>query len=68
MVLCRPQFVPRVGARVEQLQSVFQRGDLCQPLCGAAHHAGHVSGMEGAEAYQGREVTRNGSGDEYVSS
>lgn len=68
VVLCRPQLVPRVGTRLEQLQSVLQRGVLCQPLRGVADHVGHVSGMEGTEAYKGREFTRNGSRDGYVSS
>lgn len=68
VVLRHFEFLPRTGARVEQLQSVLQRRDLCQSLRGVAHHAGHVFGMEAAEAYQGREVNRNGSGDGYLSS
>ena len=66
VVLRHPQFVPSLGARLEQLQSVLQRRDLCQSLCGVAHHAGHVSGMESAEAHQGCDFTRNGFGDGYL--
>lgn len=68
VVLCHPQFIPRIGARLEQLQSVLQRRDLCQPLRRVAHHACHVFGMEGPEAHQGGEIIRNGSRDGYVSS
>lgn len=68
MVFCPPQLVPRAGARLEQLQSVLQCSDLFQSLCGIADHARHVSGMEDAETHQGREITRNGSGNRHVSS
>ena len=68
VVLCHPQFLPCIGAGLEQLQSVLQRRDLCQSLCRVAHHACHVFGMEGPEAHQGGEITRNGSRDGYVSS
>ena len=68
VVLRHLKFLPRAGARLEQLQSVLQSRDLCQSLRGVAHHAGHVFRMEVAEAHQGREVTRNGSGDGYLSS
>ena len=68
VVLSHPQFFPRPSSRLEQLQSVLQCRDVCQPLCGIAHHAGHVCGMEGAEAHQGCKTARDGSGDGYVSS
>ena len=68
VVLCYPQFFPGTGARLEQLQSVLQRRDLCQSLRGVAHHAGHVFRMEVAEPHQSREANRNGSRDGYLSS
>ena len=51
MVLCYSQFLPRASARLEQLQSVLQRGNFCQSLRGVAHHAPNVFGMEGVEAH-----------------
>lgn len=68
VVLRHPEFIPRSGARVEQFQSVVQRGDVCQPLCRITYHASHVRGMEVVEANQDREVTGNGSGNRHISS
>lgn len=67
MVFCHPQFIPCSGARLEQLQSVLQRGDFCQSLRRVTHHAGHVFRMEGAEAHKYCETPRDGSRDRHVS-
>ena len=61
VVLRHLEFIPRARARLEQLQSIVQRGDVCQSLRGVAHHAGHVFGMEGTQAHQDRQITRDGS-------
>lgn len=66
MVFRPPQLFPGARARLEQLQPVLQCSDIFQPLRGTANHARHVSGMEDAETYQGREITRNGSRDRHV--